>query len=318
MRRMMRVRVYDPAGSHLSGGEELLGKPGITWVDVLEPTDEVLTRLGARYGLHRLAIEDCLHLDQRPKLEEYPGHQFMVLQGFSCATENLDDLTLHEMHYFLGPDWLITVHAEGHSAVEEAHRRLDADAANTLGRGPDFVAYLITDALVDRNFPMLEVFSDALEQLEEDVFRQPDPGQLKRAFALKHGLLTVRRVLSPQRDVLALLAKRGTLNVNERTALYFRDIYDHLIRLVEQIESARDLLSGVVDGYLSVMANRTNDVTKQLTIFATIFLPLSFVVGFFGQNFAPLQGDGFFAVMIATVVLMPLGMVLWFRKKGWL
>jgi magnesium transporter len=310
--------VYDPAGGHVSGGEELLGTPGITWVDVLEPTDEVLTRLGERYGLHRLAIEDCLHLDQRPKLEEYPGHQFIVLQSFSCATVNLDDLALHEMHYFLGPDWLITVHEKGHTAVEEAHRRIDADAPNTLGRGPDFVAYLVTDALMDRNFPMLDVFSDTLEKLEEEVFDTPHREQLKRAFALKHGLLTVRRVLSPQRDVLALLAKRGTLNVSERTALYFRDVYDHLIRLVEQIESERDLLSSVVEGYLSVMANRTNDVTKQLTIFATIFLPLSFIVGFFGQNFAPLQGDVFFALMLAIVVLLPLGMVLWFRKKGWL
>lgn len=318
MRRMVRVRVYDPAGGQLSGGEELLGKPGITWIDVLEPTEEVLDRLGERYGLHRLAIEDSLHLDQRPKLEEYPGHQFIVLQSFSCATVNLDDLMLHEMHYFLGPDWLITVHEKGHNAIDEAQRRIDGDAPNTLGRGPDFVAYLITDAMVDRNFPMLDVFSDTLEKLEEEVFEAPHRDQLKRAFALKHGLLTVRRVLSPQRDVLALLAKRGTVNVNERTALYFRDVYDHLIRLVEQIESERDLLSSVVEGYLSVMANRTNEVTKQLTIFATIFLPLSFVVGFFGQNFAALQGDGFFAIMIAIVVLMPLGMVLWFHKKGWL
>lgn len=317
MRRMMRVRVYDPAGGQLSEGEEALGKPGITWVDVLEPTDEVLSGLAKRYGLHRLAVEDCLHLDQRPKLEEYPGHQFMVLQSFSCATTNLDDLVMHEMHYFLGPDWLITVHQKAHGAVEQAHQRIDADPANTLGRGADFVAYLVTDALVDRNFPMLEVFSDALEELEENVFHHPEPSQLKRAFALKHGLLGVRRVLSPQRDVLSLLSKRGTLHVSERTSLYFRDIYDHLIRLVEQLESTRELLSNVVEGYLTVMANRTNEVTKQLTIFATIFLPLSFVVGFFGQNFAALQGEGFFALMLAIVVLLPVGMVLWFRSKGW-
>jgi magnesium transporter len=315
---MMRVRVFDPVTGHRSGGEELLDHPGVKWVDVQTPTEEVLARLGARYGLHRLAIEDCLHLDQRPKLEEYPGHQFIVLQGFSCPTEKVDALELHEMHFFLGADWVITVHEQGHQAIEQAHQRIDDDAANTLGRGADFVAYVITDVLVDQNFGTLEVFNEALEKLEEDVFHDPKPAQLKRAFDLKHGLLTVRRVLSPQRDVLGLLAKRGTLNVNERTALYFRDVYDHLIRLVEQIESARDLLGGVVDGYLSVMANRTNDVTKQLTIFATIFLPLSFIVGFFGQNFSTLQADHFFWVMLATVVLLPVGMVWWFRSKGWL
>lgn len=315
---MMRVRLYDPVSGHRDGGEELLLVPGVRWIDVLEPTEAVLTQLGASFGLHRLAIEDCLHLDQRPKLEEYPGHQFLVLQGFSCPDTDIDAIKLHEMHFFLGADWLITVHSQAHSSVDAAHRRIDLDPANTLGRGPDFVAYLIADALVDRNFPTLDAFGEALETLEAEVFEKPGPAQLKRAFELKHGLLTVRRVLSPQRDVLALLAKRGTLNVDERTSLYFRDVYDHLIRLVEQIESARDLLASVVDGYLSVMANRTNDVTKQLTIFATIFLPLSFVVGFFGQNFPALGEPFFFWVMLATVVLLPLGMLVWFRRNGWL
>jgi magnesium transporter len=135
---------------------------------------------------------------------------------------------------------------------------------------------------------------------------------------LKRALVQVRRVLSPQRDVVGLLSKRGVANVSERTALYFRDVYDHLVRLYEQIDSSRDLLGTAMDGYLSVQANRTGDVTKQLTVIATIFLPLSFVVGFFGQNFSPLQTPFFFNVMLGSMIAIPLGMIGWFIHKRWL
>ena len=315
---MIRVRVYDPATAvGQSGGEELLDGPGIKWIDVHDPTPPVLERLAERYGLHRLAVEDCLHLDQRPKLEQYPGHQFIVLQGFSCAGE-ISEIKLHEMHFFLGADWVITVHSEGHEAIEKTHLRLDADLPGTLARGADFVVYLVADALVDHNFPLLDRFNDELEELETEIFEQPTRALLHRAFTLKRNLVHVRRVLSPQRDVVGLLARNGIPHVQERTTLYFRDIFDHLVRLYEQIDSGRDLLGNVMDGYLSMMANRTNDITKQLTIFATIFLPLSFITGFFGQNFDFLSHWGFFWLMMVSVVALPVGLMFWFKSKQWI
>ncbi len=314
---MMRIRVYDPAtGVGQSGAEELLDAKGHKWIDVLEPTQPVLDALGERFGFHRLAIEDCLHLDQRPKLEEYPGHQFVVLQGFSCPGE-IDEIKLHEMHFFLGPSWVVTVHSEGHEAIDKAHKRLDADLAGTLGRGPDFVMYLVADAMVDHNFPLLDRFNDELEDLETKIFEQPDRALLQRAFTLKRNLVHVRRVLSPQRDVVGLLSRVGVAHVNDRTALYFRDIYDHLVRLYEQIDAARDLIGNAMDVYLSVVANKTNDVTKQLTIFAAIFLPLSFVAGFFGQNFDVLSQTPFFIAMLLLMGAIPVGMTLYFWRKGW-
>jgi magnesium transporter len=165
---------------------------------------------------------------------------------------------------------------------------------------------------------MLDGFNDELEALELEIFERPAREHLKRTFALKRALVQVRRVLSPQRDVVGLLAKRGVPHVSERTALYFRDVYDHLVRLYEQIDACRDLLGNAMDGYLSVQANRTGEVTKQLTLVATVFLPLSFVVGFFGQNFDVLQGRGFFYSMLAAMVLVPAGMVWWFLHKRWL
>ena len=315
---MIRVRVYDPATAvGQSGGEELLDGPGIKWIDVHEPTPPVLERLAERYGLHRLAVEDCLHLDQRPKLEQYPGHQFIVLQGFSCAGE-ISEIKLHEMHFFLGADWVITVHSEGHEAIEKTHLRLDADLPGTLARGADFVVYLVADALVDHNFPLLDRFNDELEELETEIFEQPTRALLHRAFTLKRNLVHVRRVLSPQRDVVGLLARNGIPHVQERTTLYFRDIFDHLVRLYEQIDAARDLIGNAMDVYLSVVANKTNDVTKQLTIFASIFMPLSFMVGFFGQNFEVLGQRGFLWTSLSICVALPLGMIFYFWKRGWL
>ena len=305
-------------GQVRSGGEELLDEPGRKWIDVLAPTEEVMKRLGERYGLHRLAIEDCLHLDQRPKLEEYPNHQFIVLQSFTSRENDVCELTLHEHHFFLGDDWLISVHELRLERVEAVAQRIRDDTQATLGRGVDVVLYLLADALVDCNFPLLDHFGDELEDLEDAIFENAQPEHLQRVFAMKRALVLLRRVLSPQRDVMGLLARRGIPHVGERTALYFRDVYDHLIRLYEQIDSSRDLLGNVMDGYLSMMANRTNDITKQLTIFSTIFLPLSFITGFFGQNFDLLSHRGFFWLMIALVVALPVGLLVWIKRKRWL
>ncbi len=313
---MLRVRVWD--GAKLSvGGEELLDAKGTRWVDIVGPTEELMAGLATRFGLHRLAVEDCLHLDQRPKLEEYQDHQFLVLQGFSCAKEDLSDLVMHELHFFLGADWLITVHEQAAEGLEAVSKRLEADPAATIGRGADFVAYLLADALVDRNFPVMDTFADVIEGLEELIFENPTSALLQEAMRLKRDLVTVRRVLSPQRDVMGILARRGVPQIQDRTAIYFRDVYDHLVRLYEQIEAARDLLGNAVDAYLSVIANRTADVSKQLTIFASIFMPLSFVVGFFGQNFDALNRPLFFWSMLVAMVAIPTSMVLWMRHKRW-
>ncbi|MDQ3264190.1 MAG: magnesium/cobalt transporter CorA [Myxococcota bacterium] len=314
---MITVRVLGEGGLQ-TGGAELLGAAGLKWIDILNPTAEELAPVAVQFGLHPLEVEDCLHLDQRPKLEEYPGHLFLVLHGFQVANGDLDSLELVELHTFLGPDWLISVHQHACTPVDAAARRLSADPEHTLGRGVDFALYVLADALVDSNFPILDLLSDEVEDLQDKVFEFPRPAQLQRIFALKRSLVMVRRVLSPQRDVVALFARRGMPQVQERTALYFRDVYDHLVRLYEQIDSARDLLSGATEGYLSSVANRTNDITKQLTIFSTIFLPLSFITGFFGQNFELLSARGFFWAMVTLVGVFPVALVFWFRHKGWI
>lgn len=294
------------------------------WIDLAEPDVASLELLRERFRFHPLAIEDCAHLDQRPKLEEYGDHLFLVTQGFTCPGVRVKDLVLHEIHAFLGERYLVTVHADAVPALEEVWQRASAEPG-TLERGADFAYYLLGDALVDSNFPILDRIADELEELEENVLKTPTREDLARTLELKRHLVTMRKVLSPQRDTMAMLARRGHARVSERTSLYFRDVYDHLSRINESIETNRDLLSSALEAYLSAVSNRTNEIMKTLTLLSAVFLPLTFVVGFFGQNFANLPGfpgwmrsDGLSYAMIAVCFATPFVMLLWFRRKRWL
>lgn len=321
---MLTVRKYEQ-GRVQQGGLELLpaklpapdDKGATLWIDVEAPDTDTLNTLASRFNLHPLAIEDCMNLGQRPKLEEYPGHQFIVLQGFYCLSDDWREVKLHELHFFLGQSWLITVHEAAHKAVTRLGDRVTSDPQSTIGLGPDVLVYLLADYQVDSNFPVLDEVTGALDALEDAIFDKPDRAVLQEAFELKRTLVHLRKVLAPQRDVVGLLSRGGVAQISQRTTVYFRDVYDHLIRLHEQIDTARDLLGNAMDAYLSLVANRTGDITKQLTVFASIFMPLSFVAGFFGQNFEVLSAKPFFYVMSALMLAIPIGMGIWFWHKRW-
>jgi magnesium transporter len=294
------------------------------WIDLEAQDAPQLEALRAGFDFHPLAIEDCLHLDQRPKLEAYREVLFVVIHGFHCGTAKVESLEPQELHAFLGERFLVTVHAEPLSALEETWRRVSSELA-IADRGPDFFHYLIIDGMADDDFPVIDRISEELEELEEGVLDKPNRAHLSRLFALKHELATMRRVLSPQRDVVAQLAKVVGRPISERTALYYRDVYDHVVRLSESIDANRDLLGNALDAYLSAVGNRTNEIMKTLTLMSAVFLPLTFLVGFFGQNFDNLPGlaawvhsDALMWVMIAGCVVLPTSMVLWFKSKDWL
>jgi len=299
--------------------------PGeLRWIDLEAQDPPQLEVLRERFDLHPLATEDCAHLDQRPKLEEYRDHLFLVTQGFACPDERVRTLELHELHCFLGERYLVTVH-QGHiAALEKVWRRL-AGEPRLLARGADFVYYLLADGMVDDVFPIMDRIADELEELEDSVLAAPRRQDLQRIFELKRHLVTMRKVLSPQRDVLGLLAKRGDPRVSERTTVYIRDVYDHLVRINESIEANRDLIGNSLDAYLSAVGQRTSEIMKYLTIMSAVFLPLSFVVGFFGQNFEDLpfvrgwvRSDELMWTMVGLCAAVPLVMLAWFKRKRWL
>ena len=226
-----------------------------------------------------------------------------------------------ETHAFLGPGYLVTVHAQGSPAIETVWQRVIHEPA-LIARGTDFVYYLMSDLKCDSNFPVLEQVGDILDDMEETILANPTPDDLHRIYSLRKMLVTMRRVLSPQRDVMGNLSRHGGgACVGERTGPYFRDIYDHLTRIHESIEAGRDLLGNCVDAYMSAVGQRTNEIMKRLTILSAVLLPVTFLSGLFGMNFNMMPNNSWVAFTLALIlmfIVIPGGMYLWFRHKGWI
>jgi magnesium transporter len=210
------------------------------------------------------------------------------------------------------------VHEHAVAGLDFVWRRVSAEP-HGLTRGVDFVYYLVVDHCVDENFPILDRIADELDELETRVLERPEKSCLTQIFALRSHLTLMRKVLSPQRDVMAMLARRGDERVSEKTSLYFRDVYDHLARIVESIEGHRDLLNNALDAYMSSTSQRTNEVMKALAILSAVFMPLTFITGFFGQNFEhlPFGSDPLMYSMVASCVVLPMILLWWMKSRDW-
>jgi magnesium transporter len=297
----------------------LLERDEYFWLDLTDPGDDEVAALRELFSFHPLALEDMVKRGQRPKLDDFD--EFMFLVYYAAAAGEGGEVELEEVHAFLSGGYLVTAHRRRCAVLEEARKRFDAQAP----RSEQFVVYRVLDALTDSFFPILERLDERMEALDGEVFARPAPPQLEEITALRRELVKLRRVVTPQRDLLA----RGIDDILEIPGLeadsrnYFRDVYDHAIRISDQIDSYRDLLAGTRDAYLSLVSNRLNQITKQLTVVATIFLPLSFVVGFFGQNFRWLVVNidspaAFFGLGIGSLVLSVVGLLFWFRRGSYL
>jgi len=289
------------------------------WIDIqqFEPGD--LGILQERFGFHPLAIEDCINKDQRAKVDEYDGYLFIVQHAIEAGAAEGEAFTTEQLSAFIGEHYLVTVHQKPIKQVEAVWRRAVTDPRSDE-QGVDFLLYLITDALVDDAFPIIDEISDRLEGIEAEILDRVEQSQLIRLLGVRRELIALRRTLAPERDVLAMLVRRGDPRISEKAGFYFRDVYDHVVRAYEQIDVERDLLGNVMEAYISMMENRTNIIMKQLTIFASIFLPLTFLTGFFGQNFThmPYQSRSLYYGMLAVCMGVPIGMVYWFWRRRWL
>jgi magnesium transporter len=297
----------------------LLERDEYFWLDLTDPGEREVAALAKTFSFHPLALEDLVKRGQRPKLEDFGDYMFLVYYG-AVETE-AGRIELEEVHAFLSGGYLVTSHERRCAPLEEARERFTAQTP----RSEQFVVYRVLDGLTDSFFPILERLDDRMEQLDGEIFERPNPGQLEEITSLRRDLVALRRVVTPQRDLLA----RGIDDILEIPGLeadsrnYFRDVYDHAIRISDQIDSYRDLLAGSRDAYLSVVSNRLNQITKQLTVVATIFLPLSFIVGFFGQNFRWLvvnidTAEAFFIFGVGSLVLSVIGLLVWFRRGSYL
>jgi magnesium transporter len=269
---------------------DLLGRDEYFWLDLDGPSEAEVDALEDLFHFHPLALQDLRKKGQQPKLENFDDYMFLVYYGaqapeggappapdapVSAAPARGERIHLEEVHSFISGSYLVTIHDGACTALDEVRERLDQQKPSS----EQFVIYRVLDALTDSFFPLLEDLEDRLERLDEEIFNAPSPDHLQPLTELRRDLVELGRVATPQRDMLArhiddILEVPG-LEADSRN--YFRDVYDHAIRISDQIGSR--------DAYLSVTSNRLNEITKQLTVVATIFLPLSFIVGFFGQNF---------------------------------
>lgn len=290
------------------------------WLDLTRPSREDLHALRELFGFHPLALEDTEHFEQRPKLDDYGEYVFLVFYG--CWPEAPGESgPLHEVHLYISGRYLLTVHRDQLPVLDRQREQLDGRRLHS----EQFLLYRVLDALTDSFFPMLSEMDDQIDELEDSILDCPAPEQLGQLFALKRQLVAMRKVITPQRDLFARsidqIAQLPGLELDERD--YFRDTYDHLIRISDLIDSYRDLMTGATDLYLSTVSNRQNEVMKQLTVIATVFLPLSFITGFFGMNFAYLTGHiinaswTFWALGLGSMVLTCVALGVFFRRKGW-
>lgn len=309
-----------------------LRDPGaVFWVDMERPTDEEIALLDDVFGFHPLAIEDTIQYSQRPKIESYnhvgdalqQGYFFMVMHGPDQETFK-EHLRTKEMDMFVSERYLVTVHEEPMRSLAEVKARAETDPRIVLEPGIDLLLHSILDHLVDHYRPILDDVGADLDQLEEDALTNPTPDLLTRIALKKRELFEFRRIIAPQRDVLAQLTRGEVPFIRENTRIYLRDVQDHLIRTVEMVELYRDLVLGARDIYLSSISNNLNQIMKTLTIISVIALPMTVVTSFFGMNFKedlPVWGwilnhtGGFFGMFLIMLVLIALMLYLFYKKK---
>jgi magnesium transporter len=314
--------LVDAHGAHDKVDHELvrqhLAKSEFLWLDLYRPTADDLAMLSEVFKFHPLAVEDAEHFGQRPKLDRFDDFVLLVVYG---ANEDKDGLV--EVHCFFSERFLVTVHHDGCPPFDELRQR--ATQEMTPPAKGAMLLYLVVDALADSFFPGLSRLDDRIDELENGVLQKPDDAQLQQVFRLKRRLVAWRKVITPERDMFARLVT-GVVAIPGMTPdmeRYYRDVYDHLIRISDLVDSYRDLLTGAMDVYLSTVSNRLNEVMKRLTIVATIFMPLTWITGFFGMNFGRLVLNitgwpAFLVFGLASQAAAVGVMFVIFRRRGWL
>jgi magnesium transporter len=299
----------------------LTHKEGLLWVNLKSPTDQDFQEiLQDIFQFHPLSIEDCQNSGyQTPKVDDFDNYIFIIFQALQTEF-SMDAFETIEVNCFLGDNYLVTsCQAPVNHAVETVWNRLNVDE-RLFKRGPDFTCHAVLDAIVDEYLPMLDAMEAEIDELEDLVLTKPRAEHLERILALKHNMLALRRVVSPQREVMNRLSRDDFPQIKPQHRIYFRDIYDHLVRFQDIADTIRDIVSGALDTYLSATSNRMNEVMKVLTIISTVFLPLTFLAGVYGMNFQhmpELAMTWTYPLLWVIFILIAAGMILYFKWRKW-
>lgn len=295
--------------------------PSVTWVDIEGGHDiQALEKIGQVFGLHPLVMEDILNTDQRPKLEDYGDYLYIVLRMLSNGHDN-GEIASEQVSLILGKNFVLSIQEGAKGDVFDPVRtRIKSDKGQIRKLGTDYLAYTLIDAIVDNYFIILEKTGERIELLEENLISAPGPETLQLLHHLKREMIYLRKSVWPLREVISAMQRRDSPLIRESTGYYLRDVYDHTIQVIDTIETFRDMLSGMLDIYLSSVSNRMNAVMKVLTVIATVFMPLTWIVGIYGMNFKTMPELewqwGYPAVWLAMLAVAS-GMVVYFKNKKW-
>jgi len=315
---VFRVLDLGPDGvATVREGDVFVGPPPqgtVRWIDLVEPDPASLARLKERFDFHQLALENCATYGLVSKLDDFERYLFVVVHGFTADPADPLAIQIHELHAFLGDSYLVTVHDNPLAATQQVWDDAARDR-ELLARGPLWILYLQIHGLVEATEPLVDRITEDLDGIERQVIEEGGAIDLSPVFKAKRTATAMRRVIRPLRDTLVNLHRR--VDRKTRGANHLRDVADHVIRIAERVEEAREVSFGVINAYQALQANKTNEVVKKLTVFSAVFLPLGFIVGFWGQNFADLPFDSpfWFGVMLVSLVVVPAGLLEWFKRN---
>jgi len=295
-------------------------KTGVRWVNIdgLHDT-QLIASVGKQLSVHPLTLEDILNTGQRPKFEEMDDYLFAVLKMIYIDSET-HELQIEQVSIILKENEVISFQEQTGDVFEQVRGRIRKKKGRIRDMGPDYLFYTLIDAVVDHYFSVMEVFSDRIEGIEDKLITSPMSDDLQEIYMLKRQLLLVRKAAWPLREAISTLHKSEHDLLHKDTSIYFRDVYDHTIQTIDTIETLRDMISGMLDVYLSSVSNKMNEVMKVLTIFAAIFIPLTFIAGIYGMNFKYMPeldwSYGYFTVLGIMFIVCAI-MLLYFKRKHW-
>ena len=293
----------------------------VTWVNVDGVHDvEVIRRIGEQFGLHPLTLEDVVNTQQRPKLEDFEHYLFMVLRMLYCDPEETV-VCSEQVSLVLTKTCVISFQEQEGDVFEAVRARLRESKGKIRTLGADYLVYSLADAVVDNCFAVLETVGERVEAVEDQVVAEPSPEVLQTIHRLKRELALMRKSLWPLREMISQLARAESPLVRETTGIYLRDVHDHVIQALDTVETQRDMVTGMLEIYLSSISNRMNEVMKVLTIIATIFIPLTFMAGLYGMNFTympELEWRAGYPLALGAMLVVAVIMLIYFRRKKWL
>jgi len=295
--------------------------PTVTWVNIDGLSDiDSIERLGNQFGIHSLVLEDIVSLGQRPKLEDFDDHIFIVCKMLEFDKE-VRETRSEQLSILIGKNYVISFQERVGDVFDHVRERIRKGKGKIRKKGPDYLAYALLDAVVDNYFTVLERIGETVEDMEDEVLDNPVPKTLQAVHRVKADLVFIRKSIWPLREVLNGLSRGDSQLIQEATCIYFRDVQDHTVQVMDSVEALKDMSGGLLDTYLSSVSNRMNEVMKVLTIFASIFIPLTFVAGVYGMNFEYMPElkwkQGYFIVW-GIMLFMGASMLLYFKRRRWI